>query len=124
CSVGVVLSGGGARALSHVGVLLELEEGGIEVDRVAGASLGAIVGAVYAAGISAAELADRAYATFVRGRPLGDYSLTGQAITRGVRHRQLIERQLGDLLIDELRRGFQCVSVDLQQRDLVVHRSG
>lgn len=123
-SVGVVLSGGGARALTHVGVLLELEEAGIVIDRVAGASLGAIVGSIYAAGASAAECAERAYSAFVRGRPLGDYSLSGTALTRGVRHRRLIEDHLGSLLIEELPRGFACVSVDLESRGLIVHRSG
>ena len=48
--VGLVLSGGGARGLYHIGVLRALEENGIPVDYVAGTSMGAIIGGLYAAG--------------------------------------------------------------------------
>lgn len=50
--VGVVLSGGGAKGLYHVGMLKALEDNGIPVDYIAGASMGAIVGGMYAAGYS------------------------------------------------------------------------
>ena len=54
--VGLVLSGGGARGLSHVGVLKVLEAARIPIDAIAGTSMGAIVGGLYASGMSAAEL--------------------------------------------------------------------
>jgi NTE family protein len=54
--VGLVLSGGGARGLSHVGVLKVLEAERIPVDAIAGTSMGAIVGGLYATGMGAAEL--------------------------------------------------------------------
>jgi NTE family protein len=54
--LGIVLSGGGARGLVHVGVLRALVEHGIEPDCIAGTSSGAIVGALYAAGYSADEM--------------------------------------------------------------------
>jgi NTE family protein len=54
--LGVVLSGGGARGLAHVGVLKALTEEGIEPECLAGTSSGAIVAALYAAGFSAAEM--------------------------------------------------------------------
>ena len=50
--VGLVLSGGGARGLAHIGVLKALKEQGIEVQAVAGTSMGAIVGGLYASGHS------------------------------------------------------------------------
>ncbi|MCA9687253.1 MAG: patatin-like phospholipase family protein, partial [Myxococcales bacterium] len=52
----MALSGGGARGLAHVGVLEVLEELRIPVDYVAGTSMGAIVGGLYASGLSAAEI--------------------------------------------------------------------
>lgn len=55
-SIGLVLSGGGARGAAHVGVLKVLEELGVRVDYVAGTSMGAIVGGMYAAGFSADEI--------------------------------------------------------------------
>lgn len=54
--VGVVMSGGGAKGLYHIGVLEALEENGIPVDCVAGTSMGSIIAAMYAAGYSPAEM--------------------------------------------------------------------
>ncbi len=54
--VGLVLSGGGAKGLAHIGVLKVLEEAGVRVDYIGGTSMGAIVGALYASGYDAREL--------------------------------------------------------------------
>lgn len=54
--IGLVLSGGGARGIAHVGVIKVLEEAGIGVDYIAGTSMGSIVGAMYAIGYDAATL--------------------------------------------------------------------
>lgn len=54
--VGLVLGGGGARGAAHIGVLNELERLRIPVDAIVGTSMGAIVGGLYATGMSAAEL--------------------------------------------------------------------
>ncbi len=54
--IGLVLSGGGARGVAHVGVVKVLDEMRIPVDYIAGTSMGAMVGSLYASGISAAEL--------------------------------------------------------------------
>jgi NTE family protein len=54
--VGLVLSGGGARGLAHVGVLQALEELRIPVDAIAGTSMGAVVGGLYASGMTAGEI--------------------------------------------------------------------
>ena len=55
-SVGLVLSGGGAKGLAHIGVLKAIEQAGVKIDYIAGTSTGAIVGALYAAGYTAAQL--------------------------------------------------------------------
>ena len=54
--IGLVLGGGGAKGAAHIGVLKVLEEMRIPVDCIAGTSMGAIVGAAYATGLSAAEI--------------------------------------------------------------------
>lgn len=54
--VGLVLSGGGAKGFAHVGVLKKLEEAGVRVDYIAGTSMGAIIGGLYASGYNAREL--------------------------------------------------------------------
>ena len=54
--VGIVLSGGAARGLAHIGVLKVLERAGIPVDVITGTSMGSVVGGLYAVGYSAAQL--------------------------------------------------------------------
>jgi len=54
--VGLVLSGGGAKGLAHIGVIRVLEENGIPIDYITGTSIGAIVGALYASGYSPDEM--------------------------------------------------------------------
>lgn len=55
-SVGLVLSGGGAKGLAHIGVIKALEEHGIPIDYITGTSMGAIIGALYASGYSTDEM--------------------------------------------------------------------
>jgi len=55
-SVGLVLSGGGAKGLAHIGVIRVLEDNNIPIDYIAGTSIGAIVGGLYAAGYSPDEM--------------------------------------------------------------------
>ena len=54
--VGLVLSGGAARGLAHIGVLKALEEQGVRIDAIAGTSMGAVVGGLYASGYKVEEL--------------------------------------------------------------------
>jgi len=54
--VGLVLSGGGAKGLAHIGALKIIEKAGIRIDHIAGTSMGAIVGSLYASGYNATEL--------------------------------------------------------------------
>jgi NTE family protein len=54
--IGLVLSGGGARGAAHIGVLKVLEENHVPVDAIAGTSMGAVVGGLYASGLSAKEI--------------------------------------------------------------------
>ena len=55
-SVGLVLSGGGAKGMAHIGVIRVLEENNIPIDYIAGTSIGAIVGSLYAAGYKTEEM--------------------------------------------------------------------
>lgn len=54
--VGLVLSGGGAKGLAHIGVLKAMEEAGVRVDYIAGTSMGAVIGGLYAAGYTPQQL--------------------------------------------------------------------
>jgi predicted acylesterase/phospholipase RssA len=123
-SVGVVMAGGGARAFAHIGILHELADAGVVVDRVAGSSQGSIIAALHASGMDAGEIEDRCYREFVRGRPFSDYTLPVTSVAKGRRTERLLRRNLGDVLIEGLPREFRCSSTDLQSRSAYAHRSG
>ena len=57
-SVGLVLSGGGAKGITHIGIIQALEENGIPIDYITGTSIGAIIGALYAMGYTPEEMLD------------------------------------------------------------------
>lgn len=123
-SLGLVLAGGGARAFAHLGVLLELEEAGIAVDRLAGASAGSIIAAAYARGWPAQTVVDVCYEEFVRNNPYNDYTVPTLSLVRGRKTDRALRRRLGDVHIEELPRQFRCVSTDLQARQSYVHLTG
>jgi NTE family protein len=123
-SLGIVLSGGGARAFSHIGVLEELTAAGVVIDRVAGVSMGAFLGAMFAMGMDADEMDAHCYDEWVRRRPLGDWTAPRHSLIRGDRVRAMLARVFGTTAIEELRRGYFCASADLRASELVVDRWG
>jgi NTE family protein len=123
-SIGIVLSGGGARAFSHLGVLEELEAAGLEIDRVAGVSMGAYIGGMFAMGMSAEEIDARCYEEWIRRNPIGDYTLPRRSLIRGDRAKAMLRRTFGDVRIEELARGFLSGAAELRSGELVVSRWG
>jgi len=122
-SVGIVFSGGGARAFAHIGVLDEFAAAGIEVDRVGGCSMGALIAAMHALGMDPDEIDARCYEEWVRRRPLTDYRVPRHSLIKGARMEAMVRRNLPGL-VEDLERDFFCVSGDLVSGDLVVHRRG
>lgn len=122
-SVGVVLSGGGARALAHVGVVEELQRNGIPIDRIAGVSLGSLVAAAVARDPTT-DLAAMFHGYFVAQNPTTDYTLPLVSLIRGRKASRLIVEAFSDARIEELALPYFCTSTDLLRRELVVHRSG
>ncbi|HUO39048.1 MAG TPA: MFS transporter, partial [Mycobacterium sp.] len=123
-SVGLVLSGGAARAFAHLGVLEELEATGVVVDRYAGTSMGAIIAAFAATGMDAAAVDANIYEYFIRSNPTSDYTLPSKGLIRGRRTLAALQSAHGGRLVEELPNEFRCVSVDLLARRTVVHRRG
>lgn len=77
-SVGVVLSGGGAKGISHIGVLKALEENNIPIDYICGTSMGAIIGALYAMGYTPEQMLEiiesKRFMEWTNGIPERDYA--------------------------------------------------
>ncbi len=123
-SIGIVLSGGGARAFSHIGVLDELVSAGVLIDRVAGVSMGAYVGALFALELDLDEIEARCFEEWVQRRPLSDYTLPRHSLIRGERMRGMLHRTFGTHTVEELPRSFICGCAELRSGELVIARQG
>jgi predicted acylesterase/phospholipase RssA len=123
-SVGIVLSGGGARAFSHIGVLDELCGAGVTIDRVVGVSMGAFIGALFAMGLDLDEIDARCFEEWVQRRPLSDYTIPRHSLIRGERIRAMLNRTFGETLIEELPRSFMCGFTELRSGSLMIGRHG
>lgn len=123
-AVGIVFSGGGARAFAHLGVVQELRASGVRIDRAGGVSMGALVAGAVAAEWDDDTLFQRFHRYFVEQNPTGDYTLPAFSLIRGLRTRQLLAEAFGDVTIEELAIPFFCLSADLNSRAPVVHRTG
>ncbi|HVY54642.1 MAG TPA: patatin-like phospholipase family protein, partial [Thermodesulfobacteriota bacterium] len=122
--VGIALGGGGAKGFAHIGVLDALGGSGIEFDIVAGTSIGALVGAVYASGnLRELERVSRRYG--VKDLPF----LLGPAWPRkGLFSGNYIERLLDEIVgvknIEDLGKPFAAIAVDLNKAEVVTFTTG
>ena len=123
-SVGLVLSGGGARGLAHLGVLAELEQTGIVIGRYGGASMGAIVSGLAARGHTSSEISAMCQRLMLDNNPSNDYTVPAYALVRGTKARRGLLQAFGNHRIEELERRWFCVASDLVGRELIVHRTG
>lgn len=123
-SIGLVLSGGGARAYAHIGAVRAFTEMGIPFDFIGGASMGAIVGAGVALDWSQEELVDRIHEAFVASNPLSDWQLPVVSLARGAKVDARLKKHFGEVDIADMKRPYFCVSSNLSNGTPRVHRSG
>lgn len=123
-SVGLVLSGGGARAFAHIGTVRALRERKIPIDFVGGTSMGGVVAACVAMGWSDEEIDRRIRKSFVDTNPLGDYNLPVVGLVRGKRVNKRLKEHFGNAEIGDLDIPFFCVSTNLTDGNTFLHRSG
>lgn len=123
-SVGLVLSGGGARAYAHVGAIRAMRERDIPIDFVGGSSMGAIIGAGVALGWGQEEMDKRVRKAFVETSPLDDIAVPLIAMTHGEKVRQRLAEHFDDVDIADLWLPFFCVSSNLTTGVYQLHRRG
>ena len=123
-AVGVVLGAGGARGFAHIGLLRALQERRIAIDMVGGTSMGASIAAQHAMGWSPQRIVETADRVWNHMRPHKEYTLPLLSVLRGRRSRQCAELMYGDVRIEDLWVPFFCVSSDLTNASMFVHRSG
>jgi NTE family protein len=122
--VGLVLSGGGARGFAHLGIIRALREARVPIDFVGGSSIGSIIAAGVAVGWSDDEMRMRYRRSFVDTNPVNDYTFPLVALTRGRKVSRLLQREYGDVLIEDLRQPYFCVSANLTTGRALEHREG
>lgn len=120
--LGLALGGGVARGMAHVGVLQALEQAGVAVHAVAGSSAGALVGALYAAGLDSATLERVALQMNWRGLVRLRLRREGLLDASGLEH--FLASQVGDLDFSQLRIPFAAVACDLITGSEVVLQEG
>ncbi|MDZ7592270.1 MAG: patatin-like phospholipase family protein [Rubrivivax sp.] len=128
-AVGLVLAGGGARGLAHLGVARALQESGAEIDVVGGTSIGAAMAALVATDRPMDTLVGNARRAF-RGNPTGDYHwLPLLSLIKGRRLRRIVDQSLRDTVgfsadLEDLWKGCYCVATNYSQACEQVLRRG
>jgi predicted acylesterase/phospholipase RssA/CRP-like cAMP-binding protein len=121
-AVGLTLGGGFARGLAHVGVFRALADLNIPLDAVGGASMGGLIGALWASGWSNERIIEE-----VRdgcSKSFNDMTLPFIAFKSGRKFSDLVARFFGEARIEDLWQPFFCVSANLNRAELTLHKSG
>ena len=120
--VGLVLGAGGSRGFAHVGVLKAFEEAGIEADVIVGVSSGAVVAALHAGGMRAAEL--EATALAIEDNDLLDFTLFGPGVIEGGRLQAYINDTLHNRPIEALQKAFAVIAAERETSRMTIFNRG
>ena len=123
-SLGLVLSGGGARGFAQLGVMRALAEHGLEVDAVGGTSMGAIMAGLLAMGHEVPAMIEIARKGFVGYEVMRDLTVPVVSLMRGTSTVKLLQAMFGDARIEDLWIPYFCVSSNLSRAEVVVHDEG
>ena len=121
-TLGLALGAGAARGAAHIGFLRGLEENGLRPDFITGCSMGAVVGALYAADVPLSEIQQQ-----LNKLHLVDFfkpTLKRGGLCSMKKIRKLLKDRLGDLQFKDLKIPFQCVATDLVSRKLICFSKG
>lgn len=123
-AIGLVLSGGGARGFAHIGVLKAFAETGTPVDAIAGSSMGAVIGALHAFGLSVPDIIAVIRRSFVERGGMPDYAIPYVALRTGASTNAYLKAAFGNARIEDLPIPFFSVSSNLNTAETVVHETG
>ena len=120
--VGLALGGGVARGMAHVGVLKVLSDAGIPIHVVAGTSAGALIGSLYCAGLTTAEI--EYIASRISWRDLARPTLSRYGVVSFGGIEEMVIALLGDINFHDLERPFAAVTCDMDTGEEVVLTKG
>lgn len=122
--VALVLSGGGARGIAHLGVIEVLEENEFEISSIAGTSMGAMVGGVYAIG-KATEFKNWLFTLDkIKVFQLLDFTFSSQGLIKGDKVLDTLKEFIQDINIEDLKIPFSITATDIVNRKEVVFTTG
>ena len=122
-TISLVLGSGGARGYAHIGVIEELLTHGYEIKSISGSSMGALIGALYACGkLNEYKKWTLELDIFDVAR-LVDFSFTGTGIIQGDKVFRVIEKMIGEIMIEDLPIPFTAVATDLiKQKEVWIQK--
>lgn len=123
-NVALVLASGGSRGLAHIGAIEVLEENGYRITSIAGASMGALVGGIYAAGGLDAFKEWMKTVDRMKVLNLMDFSIGNGGFVKGEKVIGELKSIIPDKLIEDLRIPFAAVATDILHRREVVFETG
>ncbi len=123
--IGLALGSGGARGLAHIGVIKVLEENNIPIDFIAGSSIGAMAGGLYAAGLTMKKIEEIALSTDWRRvfSVLSDPSLK-KGLIGGKKLKTFIESYIDGKKFEDCKIPFVAVATDLKTGEIVILDKG
>lgn len=121
--IGLVLSGGGSRGFAHLGVFRALQEAGIPVDIIGGASMGALIGGALCQGNSYEEILGYA-ARHGSPRALYDFTLPAISFLASKKLTRMLDVVFEERRIEDMWRPFFCLSTDLTLAAPIIHQEG
>ncbi len=122
--IALVLGGGGARGIAHIGVIEELERRGYEISAVAGTSMGALVGGMYASGNLQAFREWMCSLDKYKVFSLMDFSFGGSGWVKGDRVIRAMKQLVPDVQIEQLEIPFTAVAADWMTGEEILFRRG
>ncbi|KLT72916.1 esterase [Neisseria arctica] len=120
--VGLALGGGASKGFAHIGVIKVLQQNNIPVDIVTGTSAGAVVGSLYASGMSADRL--ELEAEILEKADVVDLTLSTTGFIRGQKLQDYINRKVGNRPMQNLPKKFAAVATDLETGRMVSFNTG
>ncbi len=112
-SVGLVLGGGGARGMAHIGVVEAFLRRGLPIDMICGTSAGALIGGLYALHGETQTIRRLVRKHLVESNPLNDYTFPFVSLVRGAKYSRTLQEVFGDTLIEDLMVPYCAVATNL-----------
>ncbi len=123
-AVGLVLGGGGARGLAHIGVVRALREAGVPIDMIGGTSMGAVMASLVAMDQDWRQMLETNREAWLHSKPHKEYSLPFISLIRSRRLDSMAKKIWGGIDIEDLWLNFFCISCNLSTTATMIHERG